>query len=117
MTIGKIDNCLSLPAISSNSLIRSLSNRGGRCLEKKSFKAVATAFTGMSRASMSMLDSAKEKEKNKRTRYNHTKCHSQMLKNFGLWTNLLVTFDTKDPHVPYYQAPDKYPPNLDPLVQ
>lgn len=48
-----------LPAISSNSFIRSLSNRGGRCLEKKSFKAVATAFTGMSRASMSMLDSMK----------------------------------------------------------
>lgn len=37
-----------LPEISSSSLIRSLSINGGSLFEKKSFRAVATAFTGMS---------------------------------------------------------------------
>lgn len=37
-----------IPAISSSSDIISSSNRGGNLLETKSFKAVATAFTGMS---------------------------------------------------------------------
>lgn len=43
------------PAMSSNSAMTSLSNKGGNLFEKKSFKAVATAFTGTSRASMHTL--------------------------------------------------------------
>lgn len=45
---------LRVPAISSSSAIISGSNNGGSRLEKKSFKAVATAFTGMSSFSMSV---------------------------------------------------------------
>lgn len=37
--------------------MRSLSMSGGNLLEKKSFKAVATAFTGMSKECMSTLPS------------------------------------------------------------
>lgn len=40
-------NCL--PDKSSNSSIKSSVNNGGNFLEKKSFSAVATALTGMSR--------------------------------------------------------------------
>ena len=47
--------------MSSNSAVNLSSNNGGRCFEKKSFSAVATAFTGMSKASISTLDSAKGK--------------------------------------------------------
>lgn len=45
-----------VPAISSNSFINSGSNSGGKCLEKKSFSAVATAFTGISSFSISMSE-------------------------------------------------------------
>lgn len=43
--------------MSSSSFMRSLSMSGGNLLEKKSFKAVATAFTGMSKECMSTLPS------------------------------------------------------------
>lgn len=43
--------------MSSSSLIRSLSINGGSLFEKKSFKAVATAFTGMSNECMSTFPS------------------------------------------------------------
>lgn len=46
------------PAISSNSFIISCSNNGGKCFEKKSFKAVATALTGISNFSISTLSSS-----------------------------------------------------------
>lgn len=49
-----------LPAISSSSFITSFSNTDGICLEKKSFSAVATAFTGISRFSMSAFGSVGE---------------------------------------------------------
>lgn len=52
-----------LPAISSNSVMRSLSNSGGKCFEKKSFNAVATAFTGMSSTSISAFGSVWVNEK------------------------------------------------------
>lgn len=52
-----------LQAISSSSVIRSLSNSGGKRFEKKSFNAVATAFTGMSSASMSILASENMQER------------------------------------------------------
>lgn len=52
--IRKFNN---LPDISSSSLIRSLSINGGSLFEKKSFKAVATAFTGMSNECMSTFPS------------------------------------------------------------
>lgn len=45
-------NCITLkclPDKSSNSSIKSSVNNGGNFLEKKSFSAVATALTGMSR--------------------------------------------------------------------
>lgn len=43
--------------MSSSSLIRSLSINGGSLFEKKSFKAVATAFTGMSNECISTFPS------------------------------------------------------------
>lgn len=45
---------LRVPAISSSSVIISCSNNGGSRFEKKSFKAVATALTGMSSLSISV---------------------------------------------------------------
>jgi len=49
--------CVDLPDISSSSFMRSLSISGGSLLEKKSFKAVATAFTGISKECISTLPS------------------------------------------------------------
>lgn len=55
-----------LPDISSSSLMRSLSMSGGSLLEKKSFRAVATAFTGISSECMSTLTSVKRKGESER---------------------------------------------------
>ena len=52
-----IINYYYLPEMSSSSLIRSLSINGGSLFEKKSFKAVATAFTGISNECMSTFPS------------------------------------------------------------
>jgi hypothetical protein len=49
----------SLPDISSSSFRRSSSKSGGNLLDKKSFKAVATAFTGIFKEWISMLISIK----------------------------------------------------------
>lgn len=48
------DMALRDPAISSSSAISSGSNKGGSRFEKKSFNAVATAFTGISSLSISV---------------------------------------------------------------
>lgn len=55
----KLGIMVGLHAISSSSFITSLSKSGGRCFEKKSLSAVATAFTGISSASMSAFGSVK----------------------------------------------------------
>jgi len=54
---SKSKSKFNLPDISSSSLMRSLSISGGSLLEKKSFRAVATAFTGISKECMSTLPS------------------------------------------------------------
>ena len=51
------------PEMSSNWDMRSLSISGGSLFEKKSLRAVATAFTGMSSECMSTLPSLKKQSK------------------------------------------------------
>lgn len=57
---SKKKKIINSPAISSNSVIKSGSKIGGKCFEKKSFKAVATALTGISNCSISEFGSKKK---------------------------------------------------------
>lgn len=74
-----------VPAMSSNSFIMSSSNRGGNRFETKSFKAVATAFTGTSSSCILMFGSIIKGALNKRKMRN------------GFFPYLLRTFETAVP--------------------
>lgn len=109
-----------LHAISSNSFMTSFSNSDGRCFEKKSFKAVATAFTGTSSASISTFGS-KQATKTIVWRINRKKKKNQMtwahLTANTRFAYLLAIFGIKVQRVHDYRARDKYPPNQHPLVR